>query len=114
MNDRKVPNPAEFYSHGSMGITYLDRWLYRGKGRPRKTDYSTISLLQKKINATYKAMLEARSLGEVEGYSITELCPRCHKRVRTVTKTKLELESELLHGELHISPLCSACKEAVK
>lgn len=60
---RKVPNPAEFYSHGSMEITYLDRWIYRGKGRPRKTDYSTISLLQKKINATYSAMLEAKSLG---------------------------------------------------
>ena len=41
---------GEFWSDGVMGGLYLDRWIYRGKGRPRKEDYSTLAVLQKKIN----------------------------------------------------------------
>lgn len=40
----------EFYSASLSEELILDRFLYRGKGRPRKTDYSPLSVIQKKIN----------------------------------------------------------------
>ena len=40
----------DFYSVGIADAKIIDRFIYRGRGRPRKTDYSTSRILDKKIN----------------------------------------------------------------
>ena len=55
----------DLWGNGLMSTegTFLDRFIYRGRGRPRKTDYSTVSLLQKKVNAMYGNMIEEIAKG---------------------------------------------------
>lgn len=39
-----------FWGHSLFDLTVIDRFTYKGKGRPRKTDYTTFSILQYKMN----------------------------------------------------------------
>lgn len=45
-----MTNTDDFYSPGISDIRLIDRFIYRGRGRPRKTDYTTFSSLQIKVN----------------------------------------------------------------
>lgn len=40
----------QFYSPGLLGIELLDPFKYRGRGRPRSSDYTTLVEAQKKLN----------------------------------------------------------------
>jgi hypothetical protein len=51
-----------FYTTGLMCDKYLDRWLYKGKGRPRKEDYSTVDVLQKKLNKEMNNRIDRQML----------------------------------------------------
>lgn len=51
-----------FYTTDLMCEKYLDRWLYRGKGRPRKEDYSTVNVLQKKLNREMSNRIDRQML----------------------------------------------------
>lgn len=53
----KITNPdsikrMDFFGAGFMEFLVIDRWKYKGRGRPRKTDYITIAKAWQKINAS--------------------------------------------------------------
>lgn len=49
-----------FYVEGALEQLYLDRFKYRGRGRPRKADYSTLAELQKSINTLRNKQIDAQ------------------------------------------------------
>jgi hypothetical protein len=54
-----VKKKLDLYGVSFVSYMIIDRWIYRGRGRPRKTDYAPIWLLQNKINAMTNKYLDA-------------------------------------------------------
>lgn len=53
-----------FYLQGQgYGQLYLDKWLYRGRGRPRNTDYSSLAVLQQKHKTELKKAMHKQLFG---------------------------------------------------
>lgn len=59
---QKAEQPRDdYWGRGLMDQPVLDYFLYRGRGRPRKTDYSPLSVIQTKINAVHHDLLDRRA-----------------------------------------------------
>lgn len=50
----------EFYGVGIIDKLHLDYFKYKGRGRPKKTDYSPLSELQRKINTLVNMRINAQ------------------------------------------------------
>lgn len=62
INNLSVPKDQVFYGDGLLDLLMIDRFKYKGRGRPRKIDYTTLREVQKRINEYHNLMLKARAL----------------------------------------------------
>jgi len=61
--DKKYITVREtFYTTGEMERKYFDRFLYRGRGRPRNSDYSPLYVIQSKLNTEHNNYLNSQLL----------------------------------------------------
>ena len=53
-------NSPQFWGEGINAAKLIDRFVYKGRGRPRNTDYCTLEQLQRKLNIQMNKMLDAK------------------------------------------------------
>jgi hypothetical protein len=61
----KITNPAtkkrfDFWAASIDKMKVLDRFVYKGHGRPRKTDYCTLQELERKLNQALHTFIDSR------------------------------------------------------